>query len=321
MEKLLLWTNCQTSGEKTIINYKEGSGNRNKDKGGGNIRKTQFPFFRSMSVSHNRKHSPAFIKCSQKSAQQTYGIIQVKPGTAQGSKSMKQKDLHGLASSVGISLNNLQESQSRCPRFKIRDSRSEIWALLFSVRGMTYLWFNHRDLRFSWEINVHCQIQSHYFVYFCVIWTSVVHVGFFFTCPNAGRDEGELFQLLWWRAVPGGKGNGDSKTDAQKTGINNFIPCYIVSLCYQQKGFVPCWANKKTFCLLWPNFVQRVVKEKDSGGEYAAPITPKSEKRVERKRETHKGKRKVLTEEKQSWKGIEIHQKQSFDVKFRYSKI
>lgn len=179
MEKLLLWTNCQTSGEKTIINYKEGSGNRNKDKGGGNIRKTQFPFFRSMSVSHNRKHSPAFIKCSQKSAQQTYGIIQVKPGTAQGSKSMKQKDLHGLASSVGISLNNLQESQSRCPRFKIRDSRSEIWALLFSVRGMTYLWFNHRDLRFSWEINVHCQIQSHYFVYFCVIWTSVVHVGFF----------------------------------------------------------------------------------------------------------------------------------------------
>jgi hypothetical protein len=63
------------------------------------------------------------------------------------------------------------------------------------------------------------------------------------------------------------------------------------------------------------------VKEKDSGGEYAAPITPKSEKRVERKRETHKGKRKVLTEEKQSWKGIEIHQKQSFDVKFRYSKI
>lgn len=245
MEKLLLWTNCQTSGEKTIINYKEGSGNRNKDKGGGNIRKTQFPFFRSMSVSHNRKHSPAFIKCSQKSAQQTYGIIQVKPGTAQGSKSMKQKDLHGLASSVGISLNNLQESQSRCPRFKIRDSRSEIWALLFSVRGMTYLWFNHRDLRFSWEINVHCQIQSHYFVYFCVIWTSVVHVGFFFTCPNAGRDEGELFQLLWWRAVPGGKGNGDSKTDAQKTGINNFIPCYIVSLCYQQKGFVPCWANKK----------------------------------------------------------------------------
>ena len=244
MEKLLLWTNCQTSGEKTIINYKEGSGNRNKDKGGGNIRKTQFPFFRSMSVSHNRKHSPAFIKCSQKSAQQTYGIIQVKPGTAQGSKSMKQKDLHGLASSVGISLNNLQESQSRCPRFKIRDSRSEIWALLFSVRGMTYLWFNHRDLRFSWEINVHCQIQSHYFVYFCVIWTSVVHVGFFSPVQMQEEMKENFFSFSDEEQSQEAKETVTAKLMLKKQ-VNNFIPCYIVSLCYQQKGFVPCWANKK----------------------------------------------------------------------------
>ena len=206
---------------------------------------------------------------------------------------------------------------------EIQDPRFKIWDLSFVIFGSRHDIFVVQSSRFEIFLGNQCALSDSISL-FCIF---LCHMNiscscwFFFTCPNAGRDEGELFQLLWWRAVPGGKGNGDSKTDAQKTGINNFIPCYIVSLCYQQKGFVPCWANKKTFCLLWPNFVQRVVKEKDSGGEYAAPITPKSEKRVERKRETHKGKRKVLTEEKQSWKGIEIHQKQSFDVKFRYSKI
>lgn len=130
---------------------------------------------------------------------------------------------------------------------EIQDPRFKIWDLSFVIFGSRHDIFVVQSSRFEIFLGNQCALSDSISL-FCIF---LCHMNiscscwFFFTCPNAGRDEGELFQLLWWRAVPGGKGNGDSKTDAQKTGINNFIPCYIVSLCYQQKGFVPCWANKK----------------------------------------------------------------------------